>query len=215
MQYFDYLQQYFSSKRGYYSLLALIAVLIILVIYTVFAQIKPIFWENNNNLGANKAINPSILKNTVISPQQLTSYHLFGEAPESIEKLIASDIKLTGIFMASDPSKTSAVLIIKNNPQAVFFVGDKITNGNTVEKILVDRVIINRNGRLHALFLPEDKEKNDNATEATNVESRPDLDLGSNPNVNRDALINGFNPTQQIELNKYLRDQKLDTRERR
>lgn len=67
------------------------------------------------------------------------------------------NLQLSGLVYASD-EKVARAVIVSNSRQQVYAVGDPIadTNNATLAKILPDRVIINNNGKMEALWLFKD-----------------------------------------------------------
>lgn len=67
------------------------------------------------------------------------------------------NLQLSGLVYSND-EKVARAVIVSNSRQEVYAVGDPIadTNNATLAKILSDRVIINNNGKMEALWLFKD-----------------------------------------------------------
>ncbi len=94
----------------------------------------------------------------------LTNSHLFGEAREEAPPPVTAavdapettlSLTLTGI-LAGGP-KGQAIISANRGPEKTYHVGDAIDNadGATLHAVEADRVLLNRNGTLEALRLPE------------------------------------------------------------
>lgn len=101
--------------------------------------------------------------NTGPGVEQLVKLHLFGkaDAPAQTAKETAVDapetqlnLALRGVMAADDKSMSRAI-IASGNQAHTYGVDDSVPGGATVNDILADRVILNRNGRLEALSLPK------------------------------------------------------------
>lgn len=98
--------------------------------------------------------------------RQISDWHLFGEAVNTPQALKAPvnapetklNLTLRGIVSSDIPDASLA--IIQNNDQKTeqhFLVGASVFGLATLEKIHVDRVILQRNGRYETLRLPEER----------------------------------------------------------
>ena len=94
----------------------------------------------------------------------LTNSHLFGEAREEAPPPVTAavdapdtnlSLTLTGI-LAGGP-KGQAIISANRGPEKTYHVGDAVDNadGATLHSVEPDRVLLNRNGTLEALRLPE------------------------------------------------------------
>jgi general secretion pathway protein C len=87
--------------------------------------------------------------------------HLFGDAAENSRAQPANDaaapptsanLVLTGTIAGADPKRGTAI-VKDNGKSAVYLVGGDV-GGASVYAVYVDRVILNRNGKLESLFMP-------------------------------------------------------------
>jgi general secretion pathway protein C len=65
------------------------------------------------------------------------------------------NLKLRGAIAANDPDYAHAIIADGKGNDNVYFVNDKLPGGAVLREIQVDRVILNRSGRLEALRLPK------------------------------------------------------------
>jgi general secretion pathway protein C len=95
---------------------------------------------------------------------KLKSSHLFGEAKEQTAPVVESvvdapettlSLALTGILAGG--SAPQAIISANRGPEKTYHVGDTIDNadGATLHSVEADRVLLNRNGRIEMLRLPE------------------------------------------------------------
>jgi general secretion pathway protein C len=95
--------------------------------------------------------------------------HLFGvpklDAPAPVPTPTVVDapdttlsVKLTGLVAYEDPGEGQAIIANGRSQEKKYAVGQSIEGGSgaSVQAIYVDRVIVNRNGRLEALRLPKE-----------------------------------------------------------
>ena len=96
----------------------------------------------------------------------VSSYHLFGDAKKSApivqQKVIDAPetrlrLDLKGVFASSDSSQALAIIASSKGQDKTYHIGDKITGGVLLHAIYEDRVILERNGQLETLRLPESK----------------------------------------------------------
>jgi general secretion pathway protein C len=65
------------------------------------------------------------------------------------------NLKLRGAIAATDPAYAHAIIADGSGNDNVYFVNDKLPGGAVLHEIQMDRVILNRAGRLEALRLPK------------------------------------------------------------
>ncbi len=101
--------------------------------------------------------------------QAIASNHMFGVASEedttAAPVLIAddnlSDTRLTnlvlkGTIASAIPEFSVAVIADGNAEQKVYIIGDRVTSGASLHAVYADRVVLNENGALTNLRLPQD-----------------------------------------------------------
>ncbi len=92
----------------------------------------------------------------------ITNMHLFGTAPANATTAqdaanapqTSMPLVLTGIIAADDPHDGLAILGQNAGAAKVYAVGDNIPGGAKLHSVYVERVVIDRNGRLESLVLP-------------------------------------------------------------
>lgn len=95
--------------------------------------------------------------------------HLFGEASDEpmqplagpaapIEELAETRLALTlkGTMAGSTEKLTVAIIADNRNEENVYTIGDAITAGASLHSVYADRVVLNRNGVLEVLKLPQE-----------------------------------------------------------
>ncbi len=95
---------------------------------------------------------------------RLVSAHLFGEAPTEVAPPASqapieapeTALKLTlrGVYLADDRSQSYAIIADAGGQDRTYRPGDALPGGASLEEVYVDRVILERNGRLETLRLP-------------------------------------------------------------
>jgi general secretion pathway protein C len=117
----------------------------------------------------NKGLNNSPTLNIV-------SDLLFGQAPvvsEVVETKVVDApktrlrLRLMGVFVGQSAALSTAIISEQGRPKAEYYrVGDTVQSGVSLEQVHEDRVILNRNGRLEALFFEESNSLFEAATKA-------------------------------------------------
>ncbi len=138
------------------------AVLVVLIAY----QLAGITWSVVPGAAPTLATRPVASKPTQQPADlgKLTDSHLFGEARATeaapvVETVDAPDtslsLSLTGI-LAGGP-KGQAIIAANRGQERTYHVGDSVDNadGATLHSVEPDRVLLNRNGKLETLRLPE------------------------------------------------------------
>jgi general secretion pathway protein C len=95
--------------------------------------------------------------------------HLFGEAgaddaapvvpevsDENLEDTRLSNLELKGTIASPEPSMSAAIITDSRNEEKVYLIGDPIASGAKLHAVYTDRVVLNENGRLTNLRLPEE-----------------------------------------------------------
>ncbi|MDJ0918200.1 MAG: type II secretion system protein GspC [Woeseiaceae bacterium] len=76
------------------------------------------------------------------------------EGPDLEETKI--NLTLKGTIAADIEQASAAVISLGSGDDQVFSIGDAVTSGARLHAVYSDRVVLNENGRLTALYLPED-----------------------------------------------------------
>ena len=101
--------------------------------------------------------------------QAIAAVHLFGEAgaddaapvvpevsDENLEDTRLSNLELKGTIASPEPSMSAAIITDGRNEEKVYLIGDPISSGAKLHAVYTDRVVLNENGRLTNLRLPEE-----------------------------------------------------------
>ena len=101
--------------------------------------------------------------------QAIAAVHLFGEAgaddaqpvvpdisDEDLEDTRLSNLELKGTIASPEPAMSAAIITDGKNEEKVYLIGDPIGSGAKLHAVYTDRVVLNENGRLTNLRLPEE-----------------------------------------------------------
>ena len=122
---------------------------------------------------------------------RMVSELLFGEAPKQqvvIEEQVVDApktrlrLRLLGVFVGQSPEGSTAIIAEQGKPNSEFYrVGDTVQNGVSLEQVHSDRVILNRSGRLEALYFDDAEDLFEAATQApkTVAPSKPETNINN------------------------------------
>jgi general secretion pathway protein C len=101
--------------------------------------------------------------------QAIAAAHLFGEAgaddapvvvpdvaEENLEDTRLSNLELKGTIASPETTMSAAIISDGSNEEKVYLIGDPIGSGAKLHAVYTDRVVLNENGRLTNLRLPEE-----------------------------------------------------------
>ena len=101
--------------------------------------------------------------------QAIAAAHLFGEAgaddpvtivpevtDEDLEDTRLSNLQLKGTIASPEATMSAAIITDGSNEEKVYLIGDPIASGAKLHAVYTDRVVLNENGRLTNLRLPEE-----------------------------------------------------------
>ena len=101
--------------------------------------------------------------------QAIAAAHLFGEAGaddpapvieaddgEDLEDTRLSNLQLKGTIASPEETMSAAIITDGSNEEKVYLIGDPIASGAKLHAVYTDRVVLNENGRLTNLRLPEE-----------------------------------------------------------
>lgn len=101
--------------------------------------------------------------------QAIASAHMFGVADaddesqteaviidDNLEDTRLSNLKLMGTIASPDPDLSAAIITDGANEEKVYLIGDPISSGAKLHAVYTDRVVLNENGNLTNLRLPEE-----------------------------------------------------------
>jgi general secretion pathway protein C len=101
--------------------------------------------------------------------QAIAAVHLFGEAgaddpatvvpevsDEDLEDTRLSNLQLRGTIASPETTMSAAIIADGRDEEKVYLIGDPIASGAKLHAVYADRVVLNENGRLTNLRLPED-----------------------------------------------------------
>jgi general secretion pathway protein C len=99
----------------------------------------------------------------------IAAAHLFGEAgaddvpavvpdvaEENLEDTRLSNLELKGTIASPEKTMSAAIISDGSNEEKVYLIGDPIASGAKLHAVYTDRVVLNENGRLTNLRLPEE-----------------------------------------------------------
>lgn len=102
-----------------------------------------------------------------VSIDRIVNAHLFGqvdiETPVAlVEQEDAPDtqlsLELRGTVASSDERRALAIIAERGGAEHVYFIGDAVPGGATLQAVHMDRVLLRRAGRLEALRLPRSED---------------------------------------------------------
>ena len=109
------------------------------------------------------------------------------------------DLSLIGVFATGD-SSALAIIASGRRPEALFAVGDDLPGGATLRAIYADRVILERNGDLETLRLPQESLGGLSTTDGPTGTVRTDASLGSQLQAyRREAMRNPASMAEYVE----------------
>lgn len=101
--------------------------------------------------------------------QAIAAVHLFGEAgaddpatvvpevsDEDLEDTRLSNLQLRGTIASPETTMSAAIIADGRDEEKVYLIGDPIASGAKLHAVYTDRVVLNENGRLTNLRLPEE-----------------------------------------------------------
>jgi general secretion pathway protein C len=101
--------------------------------------------------------------------QEIAAAHLFGEASaddaapmvpaqsdENLEDTNLSNLELKGTIASPEPAMSAAIITDGRNEEKVYLIGDPIGSAAELHAVYTDRVVLNEDGRLTNLRLPEE-----------------------------------------------------------
>jgi general secretion pathway protein C len=101
--------------------------------------------------------------------QAIAAVHLFGEAgadepapvvaeeyDEDLEDTRLSNLELKGTLASPEPAMSAAIIADGRSEEKVYLIGDPVASNAKLHAVYTDRVVLNENGRLTNLRLPEE-----------------------------------------------------------
>lgn len=101
--------------------------------------------------------------------QAIAGAHVFGEAgtdneapseivvvDDNLEDTRLSSLRLKGTIASPDPNMSAAIIMDGANEEKVYLIGDPISSAAKLHAVYTDRVVLNENGNLTNLRLPEE-----------------------------------------------------------
>ena len=83
---------------------------------------------------------------------RLLSWNLFGQSIMNVAADTTSKYEITGIIQSSDPKKTAVFMTTQGSDEQAYSLGDHLANGDRLEQIYEDRIIISHAGKLRAIM---------------------------------------------------------------
>ncbi len=152
----DQIQHYAMSRKGGYIAWGIAAIFILLILWKLYTSIlllvsKP---ENTNSQTGTLNLSQQTYRTN------LNSLHIFGlyqpanVDPNQLPKSTLN-IQLNGVFVAVPKNLSQAVLTVPGEKQKVYYEGEELPGNAKLYRILNNSVIIQYNGELQSLLLPE------------------------------------------------------------
>jgi general secretion pathway protein C len=103
-----------------------------------------------------------------VDAERIAAAHIFGKVDAAAPPPPAQDLedvpetqlnlKLKGTIAATEENQSMAIVAEGNGDEKVYTIGDAVPGGASIHSILLDRVILDRAGRLEELRLPRSEE---------------------------------------------------------
>ena len=132
--------------------------------------------------GSSSSTSPADTASRRVDAAALSLLHLFGEegakpvAQEAPKDVVAPktrlSLELQGVFVAEDENKSTAMISEARKESQLFHIGDKVPGNATLAAVYPDRVLLNLNGKLEALYFPESR-SGGGLTRGTTAATRP------------------------------------------
>ncbi|MCW5588567.1 MAG: hypothetical protein KIT27_02770 [Legionellales bacterium] len=141
MHYKQFLPQYWFEFTSIVMLSLILIVIIntILFFRTITTTTAPI----------NRSTTPT---QPTYSAENIAHFHVFGISPQSALPQTNLNIRLIGVMSGKN---AQAIIQLENGQQQVYSIGDHLANGAIIEQIQTSAVILNYQGHLQRLDLPE------------------------------------------------------------
>jgi len=94
-------------------------------------------------------------KAVAVNPAEIARWHLMGEADVSSLPTTTLALKLTGIFTGADGQQATAIIKVGDDPERVYHLGDQVSAGVVIVKILPMSIILKANGDMQQLPLQQ------------------------------------------------------------
>ena len=151
--------QLMMGRWGHYLAIALIVVMSLAFLSSVTA-LSRFFLGTAPGTDAKEVVRTTPKKKDDF--RRIVDSHLFGEylpkdlAGDDVPKTIL-DLKLMGVMLAEPSQFSQVILKIPGGREKVYHEGDTIPGNARIVKILKDKVIIRRSGRVESIAFPQDK----------------------------------------------------------
>lgn len=127
----------------------------LLIVYILVAMFR-LFFASPQGVDQIPAenINAAVIRDW---QREIPRWQLFGIPPldEKIVPETRSRLQLHGIFYATDPQQSQAIIAVEGDQAKVYHPGDVVDGSIKVHEIKSDEVILNRDGLLEKLVLPK------------------------------------------------------------
>jgi len=138
-------------------------------------------------------------------------WHLFGKYVKNKPKPVAAPIqsvatapetklnlKLRGVFVSTNPKNASAIIADAKGKEESYKIGDDIVGRAILREVFNDKVILERNGRLETLLLPQEDS-------IGGMDVASNIRKGSSRRRGLSASNNALSPANSAEASKLLR----------
>lgn len=161
---------------------------LLIVILLCYGISKKFHASNDSHLSSAEQTQSLSSEAKVVTQQdikRLLSWNLFGQS--DISKVPKSySFQITGIVESNLPENDIVLMTAKGSEEKIYTIGDHLPNGDKIEKIESDRVLVSHDGKLHVLVFNE----NENSSQANNFQN---FNSSSDSNVNTYPYSNMLN----------------------
>lgn len=148
------------------------AACVVLVIATAYVLVKLVYLFVDTSVGAAPSLYgqqsqtlQGIGRQDKIDTSAIAMWSLFGREGQKVEKTeqpkdvnapkTRLSLELQAVFVAPVEERSSAMIAESRKDSQLYHIGDKVPGNVSLAAVYQDRVLLNRNGQLEALYFPE------------------------------------------------------------
>lgn len=155
------------SRGNALACAALVVAIAYVVIRTVYLFLDDAAGSTPPAVYGTVSSNPSQTTATgrKVDASALALLHLFGEeGVKPVAQTVPQDVdapktrlslELQGVFVSDDENQSTAMIAEARKESQLYRIGDQVPGNATLAAVYADRVLLNLNGRLEALYFPE------------------------------------------------------------
>jgi len=150
----------FNIQRPRRILLAINSLLCAILIVTISYQIYSInLLSKENHIFSILLTKPNTENYTFPEKIHIKNWNLFDTKNNaSINRAKPTKWILRGIILGDNLKNSLAIIASHDRDEAIYAIGDKLTDGTVIKKILPNEIVLEYNGKLNKLSIPWDTE---------------------------------------------------------